>query len=350
VTFVELFFDLVFVFAVTQIVSLLHHDLDLIHVLQAMLIFWLIWWSWQQFAWSLNYVDTTHSGVQLVTLLATVFAFFMAIGIPSAFSNSGLLFAIAYIITRLIGLVFQNRLSGELGNRAVANRWIYSSLVGLFAVLLGGILGGDLQYLFWILAIVSDLYASTQGVGDWSLNLEHMAERHGLIVIIALGESLIIAAAGLVDQDLNANHLLVGAFSVIITCGLWWSYFASVKPEIEKAIEPLSGVEMTVSIRDVYVLAHFPMIAGVIAFALAIEGEILRVISNPKDEILPEIVLSLAIGIGLFMGGYSTFVLESNRCHNEEAFDNIDHRVIPHNLRTPSDLSNVTCSCHSFTL
>jgi low temperature requirement protein LtrA len=104
VTFVELFFDLVFVFSVTQVVSLLHHGLGWAAVGQAILVFWLVWWAWSQFTWALNAADTTHHLVQLGVLVATAVAVFMAIALPGAFHERSSWFAVTYVLVRVIGL------------------------------------------------------------------------------------------------------------------------------------------------------------------------------------------------------------------------------------------------------
>ncbi|MHA2090759.1 MAG: low temperature requirement protein A [Candidatus Kariarchaeaceae archaeon] len=314
VTFVELFFDLVFVFAVTQIASLLHEDLDLTHVYQAIVIFWLIWWSWQQYTWTLNTIDTTNPLVELITLVATAIAFFMAIAIPEAFGDRAFLFAITYIVTRVIGLYLQYKVSGELGQSEIVKTWVYMSLIGLLSVLVGSLIGGNFQYVFWTLALVFDLLAAYSGSsGNWALHIDHMAERHGLIVIIALGESLIVAAAGLIDHSLNLDLMIIGGVAVTLTCGLWWSYFVNAKPFIEKGVESSSGPERAVLVRDAYSLAHFPMIAGVIAFAIALEEEIVRSIEHPDDAIHTETAIALALGIGLFIGGSAISVWRATR-------------------------------------
>ena len=105
VTFIELFFDLVFVFSVTQVVGLLYHDLDLTHLGQAILVFWLVWWAWSQFTWALNATDTTHSLIAFGVLIATAVAFFMAVALPQAFGERSLWFSISYVLVRGIGTI-----------------------------------------------------------------------------------------------------------------------------------------------------------------------------------------------------------------------------------------------------
>ena len=112
-TFVELFFDLVFVFAVTQVVAVVHHDLSWGYVARGAIVFWLVWWAWTQFTWALNSADTTHPGVEGVMLLATAVVFAMAVAIPTSFSSSGIWFASSYIAVRVIGLALYARVAWE---------------------------------------------------------------------------------------------------------------------------------------------------------------------------------------------------------------------------------------------
>ena len=216
VTFVELFFDLVFVFSVTQIVGLLHEGLDWQVVGQVILVFWLVWWAWTQFTWTLNAADTTHPWVQFGTLLATAVAFFMAVALPGAFGDRALWFAITYVLVRAIGLILQAWVTSEDPLQKAAVRiWIIVSLGGLAAVLLGGLIGGAMQYWLWAAAIVLDLIAGAIGgrLEGWNLHPEHFAERHGLFVIIALGETLIVAAARVSGASWTSPAAFGGATS-----------------------------------------------------------------------------------------------------------------------------------------
>ena len=192
VTFVELFFDLVFVFSVTQLVKLLHHDFSWLAVGQMVLIFWLIWWAWTQFAWSLNSSDTELPFIQFSVLVTTGVAFFMAVGVPQAFANGAMWFALPYVVVRVIGNVIVYKVSLEIPSfRDTIRSWIALSALGVAAVLAGALLGGRSQYLLWGLAIILDVYAaSASGRGSGNalkINPAHFVERHGLFVIIVLG-------------------------------------------------------------------------------------------------------------------------------------------------------------------
>jgi low temperature requirement protein LtrA len=302
VTFVELFFDLVFVFSVTQIVHLLHDGLDLTGVGQAVLVFWLVWWAWTQFTWALNAANTTHQWVELGTLLATAVAFFMAIAVPDAFHGRALWFALPYVAVRLIGLAIYVWVAWtNAKQRAAVRTFGLVSLGGLVAVMAGGIVGDGSQHWFWGLAILLDIVAAAIGgqSEDWNLHSEHFVERHGLFVIIALGETLIIAAGAVTGVELTGDLITISILAVAITCGLWWTYFTSAKQKLDDALAGCSGNTQSMMARDVFSLIHFPMLCGVIAYAVAVE----EVVAHPEDPLLLEGRLALAAGMILFVVG-----------------------------------------------
>ncbi len=301
-TFVELFFDLVFVFSVTQIVTLLHHDLEINTIVEAILVFWLVWWAWTQFTWALNAADTTHQWVEFGTLLATGVAFFMAIAVPDAFHGKALWFAVPYVLVRSIGLILYIWVSwSDALQRASVRTFAVLSLGGLAAVLVGSFVGENGQLILWGLAIILDLIAASIGGRSegWNLHPEHFSERHGLFVIIALGETLIVAASGLTGADLTSDMLLVAVLVVALACSFWWVYFINAKEKLEHAMARLNGGAQSSMARDIYSFFHFPMLCGVIAFALAVE----EVVTHPTEPLALEGRLALAIGILLFVGG-----------------------------------------------
>ncbi len=309
-TFIELFFDLVFVFSVTQIVGLLHDGLTWINIGQALIIFWLVWWAWTQFTWALNAADTTNSLVELGTLLATGVAFIMAIALPAAFEARALWFAAAYIIVRLIGLVIYYWVAQSDEQQRVAVRsFTLFSLSGFLAVLLGAFTGGVLQYVFWGLAIVLDVTAAQKGaqVEGWNIRPDHFGERHGLFTIIALGETLIVAAASVTGAEWTSTLITVSMLAVATTCALWWSYFVRTKPLIDAKLEAVSGVEQSSTARDAYTLLHFPMMCGIVAYAIAIE----EAIAHPLEPLPLTGRLALALGLWLFVGGMGLAVLRA---------------------------------------
>lgn len=303
-TFVELFFDLVFVFCTTQIVGLLHDHLDWGTIGGAILVAWLVWWAWTQFTWTLNAADTDHHHIRLLTLVATAVAFFLAVGIPDSFGEGAIWFAIPYVIVRLLGLGLQVAVAeADPGqNQSAARTWAILSLAGLAAVVAGAVAGGTLQYGLWSLAIGLDLVAAALAGRreGWNLHPEHFAERHGLIVIIALGESLIVAAAGLTHAgEASVALVAIGVLAVAVTCALWWSYFPYVHPALERALAARRGAARSSLARDAYSLAYFPMLCGIIGFAVAVEAAV----SHPEIPLALGLRSALAVGMVLFLGG-----------------------------------------------
>ena len=211
-TFVELFFDRVFVFGITQVTVLLHHGLEWVTVAEAILVFWLIWWGWTQYTWAFNAADTAHPVVELSALIATAIAFFMAVAVPDAFAGGAVWFAGPYVALRLVGLALYATVmwQNETGRQAVG-LFAAASLMGFAAVGIGAFWSTH-QALFWSLAIALDIVAAVIAArrAGWGLHPDHFAERHGLIVIIALGESLIVAAGGLAGAERTPALLIVG--------------------------------------------------------------------------------------------------------------------------------------------
>lgn len=312
VTFVELFFDLVFVFSVTQVVGLLHHGLSWGGMGQGILVFWLVWWAWTQYTWALNAADTTHPLVEIGTLVATAVAFFMAVAVPDAFHRSPLWFAGPYVLVRLIGLALYVWVAwSDHAQRKAVRLFGGFSMAGLVAVLAGGIMGGTWQYVMWGLAILLDVMAARVGARreGWNIHPEHFGERHGLFVIIALGETLIVAAAGVTGAEWQGSLMTVTVLAVGVTCALWWSYFTQAKPTLDHMLEQAEGSARSEMARDVFSLLHFPMMCGVIAYAVAIEDAI----RHPEQPLSTAIRISLALGVLLFVGGMALATWRAGR-------------------------------------
>jgi low temperature requirement protein LtrA len=190
--------------------------------------------------------------------------------------------------------------SDPLQRRAVRVFGLFS-LGGLAAVLAGALAGGTAQYVLWGLAITLDLLAA--GIGGqlegWNLHPDHFAERHGLIVIIALGETLIVAASGLVAAPSTPAAILTGILAVAVTCGLWWTYFRNARQVFEHHLAARQGSARSCLARDLFSVMHFPMLCGVIAMAVATE----QALAHPDQPLAGDMRAALAGGAVLFVGG-----------------------------------------------
>lgn len=299
-TFIELFFDLVFVFAVTQVTGYLIEHLDGIGTARAAVLFWLIWWAWTQFTWTLNAADTEHPLVELLTMAAVAAAFLMALTVPDAFAAGGLSFAGWYVVVRGIGIAGQWWVSAADAEwRAAIRPWTLLSAAGLIVVLASGTLPPAARTAGLTLAAGMDLFAAWRaGGGEWRLFPAHFAERHGLFVIIALGESLIAAGVTANGQPRTAALLSAVIAAVLGTCALWWTYFARARDALEHAMAQHSSRDRGAFARDVYSLLHFPIICGVIGFAVAIH----EAVAHPDEHLTGAGTVALIVGVGLFVG------------------------------------------------
>jgi low temperature requirement protein LtrA len=298
--YVELFFDLIFVYAITRITSLTAHNLDTFQVLQSLLIFWLIWWGWTQFTWSLNAANTRIAEVRMMVLVATGVAFVMASYVDEAFGNGVMWFALPYVIIRIIGIGLVYRVTTNLEKdlpRIIS--FTIPSIIAWIFLIAGAIADPSQRIWWWLCATAFDMLAGYLGgrAEGQDLKPKHFAERHGLIVIIALGESLIVAASAVSSQGISQGIIFVGGLAVLITCLLWWSYFSWINEHLEEHLSRRSGRQQASLARDAYSFIHFPLICGIIGVAVGFEN----IIGNPNDP------LNIPVAIALY-GGYMFFV------------------------------------------
>jgi low temperature requirement protein LtrA len=269
-------------------------------VLRAVVVFWLIWWAWTQFTWALNAANTDHHEIRLGTLASTGVAFVMATSVEQAFSDQALWFAVPYVVVRLLGLGLYYRVAADSEHRRAVAVFALASLPGLAAVIVGGVTDPSLRSWIWLGAIALDVLAAWIGGrrGGWNLHAGHFAERHGLIVIIALGESLILAGAAVASEPRTAGFVSVGATAVAATCLLWWTYFGWVKDILEERLISTGEQNQASVARDVYSLWHFPLVGGIIAYAVGVEG----ILMHPGESVSPGVGIALGVGVFLFVG------------------------------------------------
>ena len=300
-TFVELFFDLVFVFAITQVTYYATHHLNVHGVLRSAIVFWLIWWGWTQFTWALNAANTDHHHVRVGTLISTGVAFVMAVSVEKAFApdpSDALWFALSYIAVRTLGLGLAYKVaSGNADHRSGVVTFALLSIGGLAAVLVGSLVDPSLRDWIWFVAIAMDFGAAwiAGNRSAWGLHAGHFAERHGLIVIIALGESLIVAGSGLTSGS-TPGLMVTGSIAVVATCLLWWTYFGWIAEVMQTELTSQTGGERARLGRDAYTLWHFPLVSGIIALAVGFEASL-----HPDDYALIQIAVAVGVGLTLFL-------------------------------------------------
>jgi low temperature requirement protein LtrA len=279
VTTLELFFDLVFVFAITQVTALMAEDLGWRGVLRGLVLLALLWFVWCSYAWLGNQAHADEGIVRPAVIAAMAAMFLAALAIPEAWQDEGggirapVVLAGAIALVRLLHLsVYAVAALGDAELRRQLLRTAIPVSVAVTLLVVGALIGGATQTVLWALALVVDysgVYASGTG---WRLpSPVHFAERHGLIIIIALGESIIAVGVGVLDLPLTVPIAGAALLGLAVSVALWWLYFDVVAPVAERELRRRDGVERVRLARDSYTYLHFPMVAGVIYLALGLK-------------------------------------------------------------------------------
>jgi low temperature requirement protein LtrA len=312
---IELFFDLVFVFSLTQVTALMAGDLTGRGIVRGLLVLALLWWSWVGYAWLANVVQAEEGLARAAMFAAMGAMFVLAVSVPEAFHDlpGGLdgpvVLAFAYLAVRLLHLLMFVLLSGDdPGLRRQV--WRFSpSVFGSTAVLLvASQLEGTAQTLTWVTALIVD-YLGTMlgGASGWRLrSASHFAERHGLIVIVALGESIVAIGVGVAAVAISWPIVLASILGLTISAGLWWSYFDVVSIEAERALRRAHGEARARMARDAYSYLHLPMVAGIVLLALGIEQVLEHVAELGRFELSDPLAL---LSMGALYGGVALFLL-----------------------------------------
>lgn len=283
VSTLELFFDLVFVFGITQVTAYLADNPSPIGFVEGFLLLFLLWWAWTGFTWTGSAVDIGASGVRLVIFAVMAGLLVVAIGMPEWFHDApdglaGVLdapvvVALAYAAVR-IGHLFLYAIAGR-GTPGLPRAVVrFGSAVGVAVVLVvtGAVVGGVWQVALVTLAVVLDYSGGLLGGGEgWYLNLRHFAERHGLIVIIALGESIVAVGVGASGLPLSWPLVLVAALGLGVAARLWIIYFDPFADKLEDAVGGFTGSAQVRRARDVYSYGHSLIVAGIVLIALGLK-------------------------------------------------------------------------------
>jgi low temperature requirement protein LtrA len=276
VTPLELFFDLVFVLALTQCTTLVARTPTWEGMLKGLLVLGMLWWSWVGYAWLTSVVDPEEGAVRLVIFVAMAAFLVAALCVPGAFGSEALLFACAYAVVRSahIALFMLASREDEALRKSVLGLAV-STAIGAGLLFVAAATSGGVQLGIWGLALALDAGGPLLfGQDGWKLVPGHFAERHGAIVIIALGESVVAIGVG-AKASIGAGVVVAAVLGVIVAAALWWVYFdvtAIVAGDrLEKAAE---GRERNGIARDSYSYLHFPMVAGIALIAVGLKGTI----------------------------------------------------------------------------
>jgi low temperature requirement protein LtrA len=305
VTPLELFFDLVFVLAITQCTALMAHHPTWSGIAQGLLVLGMLWWAWTGYSWLTSVIDPEEGAVRLVMFGAMAALLLVSICVPEAFGDLGLAFALIYGVVRTAHIALFMLASPEddalrhsvLGLAA-------STAVAVALLATASLFDGLAQGALWALALLLDMGGPYFfGAEGWKLVPEHFAERHGLVVIIALGESIVaigVAAAGALDLEIGTAAVL----GVALTAAMWWIYFDVVAiVSGRRLVEAEPGRVQNEMARDSYSYLHLAMVAGIVLVALGLK----MTIGHGSAHLHTVPAFALLGGLALYLLGHVAF-------------------------------------------
>jgi low temperature requirement protein LtrA len=302
VTPLELLFDLVFVFAFTQVTTVLSDDPTWSGLGHGLLILAALWWAWAAYAWLTNTVDPEVGAVWGAMLFAMAAMFIAALAVPDAFGRHGVVFGVSFLIVNVMHLTLY-----ALGARddrdllAAILRIAPLALSGAVLIVAAGFVDGALRPLLWLAALAVGLFGPLLGsLSGWRLQPDHFVERHGLIVIIAIGESLVAIGLGARDTRLGASVIVAAVLGLVVVTSFWLAYFDFFQIRGLQILTDRSGTERTGLARDIYTYLHLPMVAGVVLFAFALK----KTLAHVGDDLDTVPAFGLCCGPALYLLAY----------------------------------------------
>ncbi len=305
VTPLELFFDLVFVLAITQCTSLMSAHPTWQGLAQGVLVLGVLWWSWCGYAWLTSVVDPEEGAVRIALFAAMAALLVVAICVPEAFDSLALEFALAYGAVRAAHIaLFMLASRDDPALRQSTLGLAGGTAVGVGLLLVASLLDGLPQAAVWCLALALDMAEPFFfGSAGWKLVPGHFAERHGLIIIIALGESIVAIGVG-AEAHLTAGIAAAAAIGVTLAAALWWIYFDVVAlVSARRLARTPEGRERNELARDSYSYLHFPMVAGIVLVALGLK----KTIGDVTHELDYVVAFALLGGVALYLLGHVAF-------------------------------------------
>ena len=268
----ELFFDLVFVFAFTQVTGLMAADPTWEGLGEGMLVLAAVWWAWGGYAWMTNALNSDDGIARLGLLSAMAAMLIAALAIPEAFGDDAVIFGLFYFAVRAIHIVVYARGASEVDVSGAILNLAPGLLVAPALLIVAGFLDGGAQAGLWIVALVID-YGTPyiRDVSGFRVSPSHFAERFGLIVIIALGESIVAIGTGLGGNELTAGVIVAAIGGLTIAAAQWWAYFDVVSTVATRKLREAHGVERNMLARDSWGVLHGVLIAGIVLVALGIK-------------------------------------------------------------------------------
>jgi|SRR4051812_47786236 low temperature requirement protein LtrA len=308
VTPLELFFDLVMVFAFTQVTRLLVDQPTWEGVLRGMLVLAALWSAWNGYAWLTSATDVDEGGVRLSMLASMGAMLVVAIAVPGAFGDDAVLFGVAYLVVRVLHLLLSALVArDEPASQGALLRFAPTAILGASLIVIAAFLD-EWRVAVWIVALAIDYLGPVViGIGrGWAIAPEHFAERFRLIILIALGESIVAIGLG-AGPELDSRVLMAVALGVVLVSALWWLYFDVAAIIARARLVQLTGVQRARLARDSYNYLHLPMVAGIILLAFGVET-VLHGVTEALDTVT---AVGLCGGTALYLLGHVAFLFRA---------------------------------------
>jgi low temperature requirement protein LtrA len=305
VSTLELFFDLVFVFTVTQLTTVLAQHLDAVGAARVLLMLGVIWWMYGGYAWLTNAIAPSSTTRRTLLLTGMAGFFVVALAIPEAFGGSGWVFGAGYLVINLV----HSALFLFGGNRTAARAMAGLAPLNLLSALLvfaGGFLPGPYRYAAWGAAFALQIVTPYLYQQEWhSVAAGHFVERHGLVVIVAIGESIVAIGLGFANVPIGGGSITVAVLGLCAAYYLWWAYFAGDDERAEHALAAITDPlrKARVALRG-WGYAHYPMLLGIIVLAAGVK----KTVGHAFESLSWGPAIALGTGAALFLLGHAWFL------------------------------------------
>jgi low temperature requirement protein LtrA len=308
----ELFFDLVFVFAFTQVATLLSDEPTFAGLGRGVLVVAALWWPWTAYAWLTNTVDPEEGFVGAALLVALIAMFLAALAVPDVFGDDGVLFGAAFLVVVAMHLALY-ALAGR-GHRdllAAVLRLAPWTLLGATLILVAGFgFANGARIWLWVAALACTYVgAGLSGSTGWRVHPSHLAERYGLVLIIALGEAFVAIGIGATGVGIGLGEVVAAILGLLVATSFWLAYFDFFSIRGERMLAELRGPDRIALARDVYAYAHLPMIVGIVLFAFAMK----TIVAHVGEELDYPVAFALCGGSALYLLTYSAIRIRIER-------------------------------------
>ena len=303
VSTIELFFDLVFVFAITQLTSLLAGEPTVVGLGRVVLIFGNLWWIYGGYAWLTNAVPPREPVLRLLLLLGMGGFLVVALAIPTAFGGGGVAFGVGYLLVTLVHTGMFLLSSQESAVRAM-RRLGPANAITAALLLLAGFTHGLLQWTLWTAAFglhwVSPFFTAVSG---FPIRAAHFVERHGLIVLIAIGESIVAVGIGMAGHGLQVDRVVTAVLGLALAAALWWLYFDGEDEQAERVLDAAGVDRATWLALYGFGYAFLPVLGGIVVFAAGVKNAVGHYDEPPTAST----AWLLAAGVATYLVGLAWF-------------------------------------------